>query len=621
MRSPSLFESINARATPFEKVGEGFVYLQHFERLTHRVHSIVVGPRGSGKTTLLKMLQLPALSAWKNKAAVRIKPNVDFVGVFVPSDLVWKAQIDGASATPEVPWSRELAALGVAAFHSHILSATLASIEHRLEIRETSDLARFHLELDDRSERLLAERLQQAFGLPERCEALDTVRYGLREQVADLGRLRRRLNRTGRFEPSPDIEDLIDMDFVVAVGNTVGYVEDLTRGEKHRWAMCFDELELCPEDIRRRLLSLLRSTDQRLIWKFATSPYDAEVPSFNVIGPAEVGNDFEVVNLTHGYRRNIEGFSRELVTQVLSSKNEKAPPAAVFGRSVTSDHLSRRKGRVPYAPGSMQHQVIRRLEQSDSTFRAYLKQRGIDSDLLLEIPKNVLHSEIRKVIHYVAVRGAYRPPDDGGSPAKTSLVAYTGDPLLYALCEGNPRLLIGIVSSMLPFREGGRVPEEIQAGMYKEAIARLRSLLRTLGSRARSGQVGASVDGGLTVLQFLDRVGAYFKNFVLSEAFTRDPPGSFVVDTDSMTRFGHVIGAALNAGALIHVAEAGTRVLREMADLEGERFRLSYLLGAYHHLPLRLDRSVPLSVVMDRTATTDNEEGVYVTMRLPGMGG
>jgi hypothetical protein len=58
-------------------------------------------------------------------------------------------------------------------------------------------------------------------------------------------------------------------------------------------------------------------------------------------------------------------------------------------------------------------------------------------------------------------------------------------------------------------------------------------------------------------------------------------------------------------------------VLRDVADLLDERFRLSYLLGAHYRLPLRLDRAVQLSAVMEgppaRSAITPDP--------LPGMGG
>lgn len=92
--APSVFETFNAKNLRPEQVARTFVPSSNFESLAMRRHSIVVGPRGSGKTTLLKMLQPEALDNWSHDEATRYRAAIDFTGVFVPTDRVWKEQIE-----------------------------------------------------------------------------------------------------------------------------------------------------------------------------------------------------------------------------------------------------------------------------------------------------------------------------------------------------------------------------------------------------------------------------------------------------------------------------------------------------------------------------------------------
>ena len=64
------------------------------QELARPRHTIIAGPRGSGKTTLLKMLQPAALRAWASEEAVPYRDLVDYTGVFIPADIIWKKQLE-----------------------------------------------------------------------------------------------------------------------------------------------------------------------------------------------------------------------------------------------------------------------------------------------------------------------------------------------------------------------------------------------------------------------------------------------------------------------------------------------------------------------------------------------
>ncbi|MDP1793418.1 MAG: hypothetical protein Q8K63_04700 [Acidimicrobiales bacterium] len=560
------------------------------------------------------MLQLPALELWNGDKS-GLKDSLSFAGVFVPTDLVWRAQLQADSSIEEVPFKTDLEHLGTAAFHNHILTAFVTTVEQRLAIASDSAIGRFALRIAPATERELAQALSASFSLVDPVSTLSAVRSQLRRRLEDLGLFRRRLNRVGVFDPPGPIEDLIDLDFMAVLGSAAAAVDELADGAVHRWGLCFDELELCPLEIRQRLLHLLRSTDSQFVFKFAISPYDDDISSFNVIGAAQAGHDFEIVNLTHGRRSAIDSFSRQLVDKVLASRELSGGPAKVFGRSIMSDLPRKTLPSAPYSPNSPQVKTMRQLAVDDASFAAYLLDKDLDLDTLGELPKPTLHRYVRKVIHYVAIRDAYRPRDTGGAPRHQGLLPYTGVPLVYALCDGNPRLLIGVINSMLAHIESGKVPEDAQAAIIREAVERLRSLLRTIGAR---GTDVMSDGPEMSLMDFLDRIGRYFRSTLLDEPFRADPPGSFLVDDAAAVRYTPLLGLALNAGAIIHVASGGGRVLRDVADLVDQRFRLSYLLGAHYRLPLRLDRAVNLTAVMARpTAVLPHT----ATQQLPGLEG
>lgn len=617
----SQYDGMNARALTPTEVGQGFVYASHFKRLVTTNHSIVVGPRGSGKTTLLKMLQLPALDVWHGKRADRIIADLNFIGVFIPTDLVWQAQIQGATSIDEgSPYRNHLQSLGLAAFNAHVLMAGISSIRQRCELEPNSRLERFRFSLSPKSEKQLAVAIAECLNLDLQPASLKHLIRGIAGVVVDIGRARRRASRLGEIQMSRSIESVLDIDILQAIALAFGVAEDFTGAQPVRWALCFDELELCPDDIRLRILHLLRSTDQRLLFKLTMSPCGSGTDVLDSPGKAQAGHDYELISLTHGRRFAMEAFARDLTTRLLRAQMDAqgdVDPVAVFGRSITAPGRTTAMGREAYAKGSRQQLAIERLYLADRSFRAYLDGLNIDPDKLDEVPKARLHKLLRKTIHYVSIRDAYRRSDSGAAPRHQSYIPYAGVPLMYAMTEGNPRLVIGMVNAML-LANHGRVSASDQSVVYAEMISRQRSLYRTIGAPTGMSSLALtsarSHIGTVTVIRFLDVVGEYFRQELVDGDFSTDPPGTFLVDDASAGTFGRLIATAVNAGALIHVSNRESRVLASDGDLVGERFRLSYLLGAYHRLPLRLDRPVNLSTIV----AFRREDGTQV---LPGLEG
>lgn len=88
------YSSYNARFLTPMQVAQSFIPSQNFEKLLLEDHCQIIGPRGSGKTSLLKMLLPDAIDNWKHHRAEHYREKINFSSVFIPTDIVWKHQLE-----------------------------------------------------------------------------------------------------------------------------------------------------------------------------------------------------------------------------------------------------------------------------------------------------------------------------------------------------------------------------------------------------------------------------------------------------------------------------------------------------------------------------------------------
>jgi hypothetical protein len=132
------YTSFNARFATPERIAGTFISNQHFSDLLECCHSLLIGPRGSGKTTLLKMLTQPALHAWTDPTADSIRSSVRFVGVYIPSDIIWHKQTEAALSrigndTTRLRLARALVATST-------LKAFIQACQDRLRLEPMTDV-------------------------------------------------------------------------------------------------------------------------------------------------------------------------------------------------------------------------------------------------------------------------------------------------------------------------------------------------------------------------------------------------------------------------------------------------------------------------------------------------
>ena len=100
---------------------------------------------------------------------------------------------------------------------------------------------------------------------------------------------------------------------------------------------------------------------------------------------------------------------------------------------------------------------------------------------------------------------------------------YAGTKSLFAISEGNPRWLKGIVGRLLA--DVSSVSAAKQASEILEASHRFRALLRTIPCPPI---VGRQPTRGL--LSVMDSIGDFFFSRIVVEDFQPEPAGSFIVE-------------------------------------------------------------------------------------------
>lgn len=224
--------------------------------------------------------------------------------------------------------------------------------------------------------------------------------------------------------------------------------------------------------------------------------------------------------------------------------------------------------------------------KQDPSFRKYIRNNLIDVDNLDSITGLDRKKTIGKVSHLVRIRlAALNFKDDDSRRATLRKIPeyYAGKDSLFTILEGNPRLIIGVFTALLDeYKKNNRkVSVQKQLDELEKAINNFYLFLQAIPINVSSGHFEPI---GVDIL--VDRIGEHFKNEVLSKDFKDNPVGTFVIDSDTSPYIKAIIGAALNAGAIIHINAKDQNILSN--DLNFRKFRLSFLISPKYLLPLNL---------------------------------
>lgn len=606
------FESFNARFLSPHDVARRFVPSDNFEKLAKASHSLIVGPRGSGKTTMLKMLLGEALEAWQHKDADSYRAQINFTGVFVPTDVNWSKQIESLGKNFS---DKHKDLLARAAFSIHVLHKLVSAIIYRTYPSE--DLSLFphrRLKLTEKTESLFVQDVSVAWHVEPSINSLLSLKHALLKKLSEIAEIVSAEESRGDQERDARLADIpfLHLDFLKSSIYAIEIFEDLSKDIGGRWAFLFDELELAPNCILQELINATRSTDERILFKLSLVPFNPQIDFISDFCSGMPGHDFEYIPLWYANKADGLPFCEELLKSMLSENGyPDDTPIKIFGPSlfnINEENISDQFYDSAYHSGSKHAQLIQSMSKKDISFKNYLDRKKINPEKLDNIESRQRASDLRKIISVLVVREAYRRPDNirtqsgqkGQGRSRKNPPIYAGLNSLFTLVEGNPRWFIGIIGSLLKQYEKTRKPisPALQMATVSKTIHRFMALLRTIPCPIDTVSGKKPKD----VSEVIDIIGQYFYKSVVIDKFQPEPKGSFTVDKGISKELLSSLGLALNAGAIVYVP--GNTAEIAINSLEGRRFRISYLLSPFYHIPITLMRSVSLTEILHKASVS-----------------
>lgn len=597
----SIFESFNARPLTPALVAKTFVPPAHYEQLRKRTHTLLIGPRGSGKTTLLKMLHPHALETWEHPTADAVCKSLDFTGVFVPTDQAWGKQLEALSQG-RLPAS-DLAFFGTAIFTNHIIISFLRTLRHRCSPDSDSVKRRFRpIYASPAAVRDFIKSAADLLKIEDFFPSLDGLILALTDRNLAIGAA-----ASGKVLNLTTFQPFIGWSYNDVLVSLIQRVEMFLGTGEQTWCILLDEFELAPTYIREALLAGLRSTNSSLLFKIGISPFTTDAHLLSNPTSPMAFHDFEEIRLW--YPKKQEGYEiSHLLFNRLAVELGLPPitPEQALGDSIMA-------GRLEYSQSQRMTQgqvaVLERLAKWDVSFRTYLKDKSVDIAKISSYAESKRAAAIRKIIPLVIIREAFlkgnaksvkpvKPDIDLTGRSRKNPALYGGAGSIFALCEGNPRIFLGIVRQLLAlYRETGkRVEYTSQNMIIEKSIKRLRAILRTIVPSSSSGSMM-----NLNLSKLIDLIGNQLHRGIVQPNFSSDPPGSFTVDCENLTQeVVDLLVVALNSGAIIYMPTIDEQLV--FGNLNGRTFRLSYLLAPYYYIPLRLGPEISLSSLLKRSS-------------------
>ncbi|PZO46791.1 MAG: hypothetical protein DCF16_18570 [Alphaproteobacteria bacterium] len=605
------FEAFNARFLTPEQVARTFVAPTQYWDLLSSGHSVLRGPRGSGKTTLLKMLQPIALAAWQAPEAPRACELLDFTAIFVPADILWSEQITTAAGLQAD--AQRVAAFRHQAFRAHLALSfldTLSQCARSETVRSHPTLKHLAITLTPAEEAELVRSLAEVWGADVRVPSIFGLRAALHREMASI------IHR----EPSKTTGAPIAFSWIPVIESAVDLTNTMIGQPQRKWALLLDELEITPADLRDSFFAAQRSTAARLVFKLAYFPHAELIENKPAGGPQE-RDDFNAIRLGYPNKEAAYPFCRALLNRLIEEVD--APPIdrpeEVLGEGLfDGGRSSRRVGASSYAPGGRAYKAIQSLQKKDQSFARYLREHKIALDELASLSES-RQAEVRKITPVVYVRDDYIKTNTLGQHqqleyrSRKTLDSYVGAYSIFAISEGNPRILINLLHPLVRAYKHGEQPVDRgkQARHLAQTINRFR---RTL-----AGIPYAQIDDNLHVIDLVNEIGYFFFDQVQGPKFEPEPTLSFVVDHRVTEKQKEALGRAINLGVVVQVEdlrpeEALTASAAGETQLFRKRFRLAYMFAPEFRLPLLLGRPARLSHILG----SDAVEGVPAPKQIAG---
>ncbi|MFV0329859.1 MAG: hypothetical protein ACK5KL_08590 [Dysgonomonas sp.] len=609
------YESFNARYLSFEDVAATFIPNREFDELLSNNHSVLMGPRGCGKTTLLKMLYPQALHSWDHPSASQIIESIPFWAVYIPTDSQWSSQLEYLnrifSENSEIPHliSNELVCI-------NILVALCNSFKDLLVLSKDSDL--FDKETELSKELINLWELEKPIS-----PSLYSIVQSLNKRVYNINKLVKKWRYSLSVKKHINVPDYFFHDFLLPVSMGCYAFQEIFKEvnfinqKKFKWALCFDELEIAPEWLQKKIFGeYLRSTNQSLLFKITSTPlidWEKIYGSGNVNIIPSKGNDYSIIR-TWVYnfetKESWKIFCEKLFTDVLNKNLQVSlKPIDVFGEyeimkalEVTEPKIfnPRNKIKKDFAKGSNSWILFVELAKKDKSFREYLKANGVNPD---NPEYKYKEDEVLRKIKPIAVFRYFFIKKEQKLRTRKTIPFYFGLPYIYELADGNPRAAINLISAFSPKIRNDKPLITIRD--QSNIICNFSHLRLDYFNNYPN----ALIELGKTTLSMgdlLNAIGTFFSKELIGKDFKPEPITCFKIDKHTPEKIIGLVYLALNLGAIQYL-DPSEEISKE--NLFNKKFRLSYVLHPHFGLPKRVNKSISLTKIINQEVLNKKDEG------------
>lgn len=546
-KSAFIYDNYNARVLSYKQLSKTFIPNRSFFELAGQNNTVVIGPRGSGKTTLLKMLQIEALSLWEGEKADESRTNINYTGVFVPTDIIWYKQQKKLLET------NKNAELVTKYINDLFILHTFECLLQALIYRVNSNKAYRHISLTYEEERDIVKALSSQWKLVPEVSSIKGLYAAVTLKSSNLLRLAADKDFSNASYLEGNICNFLDI--TQSLSASIKQINNMINENDGCWCFLFDELELAPTQITSDLINAMRGSNPSIIYKLSLSPYNENISSSITFRDAMESQDFSIVFLPDSQDTE---FAEKLCEKVFTKNNLSLD---VIEKSETTDY----------------RKEFSELAKKDKSFSDYLTKKRISIERIIDYTDKDKRPEIRKIRWSVLIRNYYFDDNLSLRSVRRPADFYAGFDNICNVLEYNPRLLIGTMNKLVQHYKNGKIDFPSQINALKNASNAFHAILNT---------ISVDSDNYNTLKDLIQKISTQIcQKYILGKKFYDEPKGVFYFKQEPKKEIATAFGDALNTGAIISINDKNTSEFN-ISKFVGKKFRISYIFSPVNKLPL-----------------------------------
>lgn len=535
-------KTFNSRYLTYSEIAQEFVLTKNFKELLKPCHSILLGTRGCGKTTMLKMLHPSAVREYQK---IHSEFCLDFYGVYIPADRQWSLILEQLDKeTEHINFYEKV---------SHSLVNVNILLAFMDTLKTLFDDGSFDATVKMQYLSSLVTLWKLGKNIPP---IIDIIRLNLKGMIIDIK------NAISDSDFSFVFPYVCKSNFEDTIALAVELFNSLFEDPCKKWALCFDEMEIAPEWLQRKIVNgCLRSIDQTLLFKITATP-DWKVCNNNHKSPTQ-GNDFEFIKCwNYDYSSTMEWriFCDSIIESQVLSK---------YG--ITHDEF------MSLLSDPKKHELnffFHELPKVDNGFyKVFQKENYDEKNGVIEIKNWIQRKKKYKYPVLFCRYSWFTQKRQFGIPFEN---VYLGDWLLYKMADGNPRVFCNILGDIVLCLLSSK-------GKLMPKLPALRDIVTVYSKHYYEGasfllEEYETEFGIFSFEELINQIGRFFQNELLSDNYNPSPITMFTLSKSSSLQ--SFIKKALEQGVIVKVEDQ----MIQTSEANDGIYRLSYMLYPYFHI-------------------------------------